>query len=225
MASVRAVRFCTDSIYHVFNRGVERRNIFLSVRDRERFVQLLEYYRFATVPKSFSHYLSLLVEERNIYHEKLQVLPHNIDVLAYCLMPNHFHLLVRQREERGVVESMSNIANGYAKYFNTKQKRVGPLFQGPFKAVRIESDEQLIHVSRYIHINPVVSGIVRETELYMYPWSSLPAYIHDDSKRWIETGTVLAHFRSSLAYRTFIDDQISYKMKLDTIKHILLEEV
>ncbi len=225
MGSPRSVNFRNDYIYHVFNRGVERRNLFLSTRDSERFIMLLEYYRFLDIPKSFSHYLNLSIEERQIYYDTIQKLPLTIDILAYCLMPNHFHLLVRQKGDLGIIKAISNIANGYAKYFNAKNKRVGPLFQGPFKAVRIESDEQLLHVSRYIHLNPVVSGIIPEKELLSYPWSSLSSYVGKQPSRWVEERTVLSHFKNCQEYLTFVCDQISFAKELQKIKHIILEDV
>lgn len=225
MVSVRPLHFRNGYIYHIFNRGVERRQIFLSIRDHERFCMLLEYYRFANIPKSFSHYLNLPLEERKTYYDSQQSHPHIIEILAYCLMPNHFHLLVKQQQEDGVREAVSNIANGYAKYFNTKRRRVGPLFQGPFKAVRIETDEQLVHVSRYIHINPVVSGVIPEKDLLNFPWSSLSSYVGKVRFPWIEDEPVLSHFRQRQQYREFVTDQISYGRDLEKIKHLILEEV
>jgi len=225
MASIRLVKFRNEYIYHIYNRGVERRPIFLSTLDRERFTMLLEYYRFQHVPKSFSQYLDLPISERMTYFESLQSLPHAIDILAYCLMPNHFHLLIRQKKDQGIVDALSIISNSYAKYFNVKDKRVGPLFQGPFKAVRIESDEQLMHVSRYIHINPVTNGVIDESALFSFPWSSLPVYVGQQSSRWIEHRTITDLFRSRNEYRKFVIDQIDYGKKLEMIKHVVLEEV
>lgn len=128
-------------------------------------MSLLDYYRFEHVPKSFSHYLTLSLADRASYRQSLDKTPIAIDILAYCLMPNHFHLLAEQNSNHGILKKLSNIANGYAKYFNTKYHRVGSLFQGPFKAVLVETDEQLLHLSRYIHINPVVSGVVATDDL------------------------------------------------------------
>jgi len=223
MSSVRKIRFLNQQIYHVFNRGVERRNIFLSSRDRERLVQLLEYYRFANIPKSYSHFLNLSIPERALYYDALHKHSLIIDILAYCLMPNHFHLLVRQQRNHGVQEALSNISNGYAKYFNIKRTRVGPLFQGPFQAVRVETEEQLLHVSRYIHLNPVVSGVVDTKELFAYPWSSLPVYVGGQSHEWVEDKIVLSYFKNRAAYRVFVEDQIAFGKELEKIKHLVLE--
>lgn len=225
MASLRAVVFRKEHVYHLFNRGVERRPIFLTSRDQERFVSLLEYYRFYGNSKSYSHYLALSLEERTAFRQILNQKPVAVDILAYCLMPNHFHLLVRQNIKKGIHHFLSNIANGYAKYFNTKRHRVGPLYQGPFKAVYVETDEQLIHLSRYIHINPVVSDVIPLEDLDEYPWSSFPAYLGKVKSSFLTMSPVLDHFNGPSSYRNFIYDQIEYAKKLDQIKHLVLEEV
>lgn len=225
MASPRAIAFRNGYIYHLFNRGVDRRSIFFTPRDYERFIALIEYYRFHHVHKSYSHYLALSLEERSLFRQTLNQKPMAIDILAYCLMPNHFHILVKQKADGGIHTFLSNIANGFAKYINTKRKRVGPLYQGPFKAVLVETDEQLFHLSRYIHLNPVVSSIVSTKELATYPWSSLPDYIGSTEQSFVERGLILSHFKNMQAYKDFVYDQINYAKELDKVKHLALEEV
>lgn len=225
MAAPRNLVFCNEFIYHLFNRGVERRPIFLTTRDYDRFVSLLEYYRFKHLPKSFSHYLALSLSEREAYRVSLNQTSTAVDILAYCLMPNHFHLLVRQTSEQGIFKSLSKITNGYAKFFNTKRHRPGPLFQGPFKAVRVETDEQLLHLSRYIHINPVVSGIVSVDGLASYPWSSLSVYLQEIKTSFVMTQFLLDHFKTIHSYKTFVFDQINYVKELEKVKHLVLEGV
>src|SRR5260221_2766247 len=100
----------------------------------------------------------------------------NVKILAYIVMPNHFHFLLQQISENGISIFVSKFTNSYTRYFNTKYDRVGPIFQGVFKAVHIETEEQLLHLSRYIHINAVVSEIITKQELFSFPWSSLPEY-------------------------------------------------
>lgn len=225
MASPRALVFREEHVYHLFNRGVERRPIFLSPRDQERFVSLLEYYRFSGNTKSYSHYLALSLNDRVIFRQTLEQKPVAVDILAFCLMPNHFHLLVRQGIKEGIHDFISNIANGYAKYFNTKRHRVGPLYQGPFKAVFVETDEQLIHLSRYIHINPVVSGVISLQNLDGHPWSSFPDYLGKVQRSFVVKPPVLGHFKTINAYKEFVYDQVDYAKELEQIKHLTLEEV
>lgn len=225
MPSPRAVIFRNGYVYHLFNRGVERRPIFFTARDYERFVSLVEYYRFHRVSKSYSHYLALSLADRTAFRRMLEQSPTAVDVLAYCLMPNHFHILVKQNTDGGIHRFLSNVANGYAKYINAKRKRVGPLYQGPFKAVLAETDEQLIHLSRYIHINPIVSNIITEKELAAYPWSSFPEYVGHTAQPFADTREILHRFKNNQAYKKFVYDHIAYAKELEKIKHLALEEV
>lgn len=99
-------------------------------------------------------------------------------------MPNHFHLLLKQTKENGISKLVANFQNSYTRYFNLKNERVGPLFQGVFKALRVKTDEQLIHVSRYIHLNPYSSSVIKSfEELKRYPWSSVEEYLHPQTKK------------------------------------------
>ena len=138
-------------------------------------------------------------------------------------MPNHFHLLLRQETEHGIPVYLSNISNSFAKYFNTHHKRTGSLWQRPFKAVRIETEEQFLHVSRYIHINPAVSFVIKEERLDIYPWTSLPEYLVGGADGICETKEIHGHFRTTHVYRKFIHDQIDYAKTLEKIKHLSID--
>lgn len=116
---------------------------------------------------------------------------------------------------------MSQLSNSYTKYFNTKYKRVGPLLQGAFKAVHIETDEQLVHVSRYIHLNPIVSGLIKNLDDYQ--WSSYLGYTQPEPT-FCSTTEVLSFFPTKEEYKKFIEDQIDYGVTLELIKHHLIDE-
>lgn len=146
-----------------------------------------------------------------------------VEIISYVLMPNHFHLLIRQTSDNGISTFIRRSINSYTRYLNTKRSRVGPLFQGAFKAVRVEDDEQLIHLSRYIHLNPLVSFVVKESEFRNYPWSSLPDYLKGQSNL-IDVDMVLGHFSSPKSYEKFIFDQADYAKELEKIKHLKLEK-
>jgi len=118
---------------------------------------------------------------------------------------------------------MAKITNAYSHYFNTRYDRIGHLFQGNFGAVRIESDEQLIHTSRYIHLNPVSSYLIEIKDLLDYEYSSYPEYIND-TRGFINTKEVLSYFKNKNDYRKFVEDQADYARKLENIKHLILEE-
>lgn len=166
--------FSNGLFYHVYNCGVEKRNIFANDRDYRRSIELISYYLYDQ-PIPFTSF-------KNIDLEKRPVLPdwkkRRLTILAYCLMPNHFHFLVRQEKEFGIVKFISDLTNSYTKYFNLKYQRLGHLFQGRFKAKIIESEESLLQVARYIHLNPAVSMKVHWADkLEKYPYSSYHNFV------------------------------------------------
>lgn len=224
MATKRNLVFVTNNIYHVYNRGVERRILFSNTREHTRFIQTLWYYRFRKPPLRFSKFFTLNPQEQSVARTTLLHSPKQVDILAHCLMPNHFHLLLRQTADGGIRRFLSNVSDSYAKYFNTKHTRVGPLFQGAFKAVFIETDEELMHVSRYIHLNPMAVSLIEIKGLVRYRWSSYGAYIQSAPDEMVETATVLSLFRSQGAYQQFVHDQADYAKKLEKLKHTVFEE-
>lgn len=209
----RTTPFVNGQIYHIFNRGSEKRIIFQSNRDRSRFLKSLQYYQLADPKPRFSKFS--LSGKKELKNKKV------VEIFCYCLMPNHFHLLIKQYEEGGISKFMSKFLNSYTKYFNTKYDRIGALMQGQFKAVLVESDEQLIHLSRYIHLNPLVSYIVKN--LKEYPWSSYREYIQN-YEGFCDKKEVLNFFKTPVAYEQFVLDQTAYGMELELIKHKLIDQ-
>lgn len=219
----RIVPFIPNEVYHVFNRSIARLPIFIERSDYGRVLDLINYYRFSRPPLRFSHYKRLSVE-RKIEFEKLFMVNKNsmLEILAYCIMPNHFHFLLRPKKNNAVSDFMRNLQNSYSKYFNTRRGRTGSLFQFMFKAVRMETDQQLLHVSRYIHLNPATSYLREIKDLDTYEWSSFKDYI-SNVKSFVNREIVLGNFRSKLEYRKFVFDQAEYQRELNKIKHLLLE--
>lgn len=217
--------FANGEIYHIFNRGIEKRPTFTDKREFERALLTINYYRFANLPVRLSQALLLGKKEREeLFSTLSKKFEKLVEVICFCLMPNHFHFLLRQEIQGGVSKFLSNFANSYTRYFNTKNEgRIGSLFQGIFKSVRMEDEDQFLHVNRYIHINPSVSYMVKKEELESYQWSSLPEYLELSGDGICEKELVLSFFRSKGAYRKFLFDQIDYAKSLDKIKHLLLE--
>ena len=213
MAYQQAV-FGNDEFYHVINRGVEKRLTFLDKRDYQRFLETMGYYRFKNPPTRFSFRNRPNILKKNSNNEVL------VEVTCFCLMPNHFHLLLKQIKENGISIFLSKLTNSYTKYFNTKHKRVGPLFQGSFKAVRIENDEQLVHTSRYIHLNPLIDYLVKNLRVYQY--SSYRQFL-DLEDGFCKIHYVLDHFPSLGAYEKFVLDQEEYGRTIKK-KRLLLED-
>lgn len=219
----RKIPIAAGEIYHVFNRSVAKQPIFLYDRNYQRAIELIKFYRHKDLPLRFSHYNRLPLEQKGQIGNLIEESPIVIEILAFCLMPNHLHFLLKGLTENGIIQFMSNLQNSYAKYFNIRHERTGTLFQPMFKAVRIESDEQLIHVCRYIHLNPVTAYIVKTIEdLENYPWSSYMYYLNNSSS-FIRKELILSYFKDIKAFKKFTADQVDYQRKLDSIKHLSLE--
>lgn len=169
--------------YHVTSRGNERKDVFKSRRDREKF---LEYLASAT--------------ER-----------YGAAIHAYCLMSNHYHLLL-ETPEGNLSQVMRHINGAYTTYFNVKRKRAGHLFQGRFKAILVEADEYAAELSRYIHLNPVRAGMAENPK--EYPWSSFQSYIgQSKGPDWLKTDFILGYFGKSKLdagkkYGVFVEELI-----------------
>ncbi len=220
---MRKTIFANEEIYHVFNLGVERRPVFTNKREYDRALLALNFYRFDNLSLGLSSFFKLEKKERDDFLSRL-VEKNNkrVDIFGYCLMPNHFHFLLKQLIDRGITNFVADFSNSYTRYFNIKHKRLGHLFQGVFKAVRIESDEQFIHVWRYIQINPVVSLVIKETELGNYPYSSYFEYL-SERKGVCNKKPILDYFTSVKKLRNFVYDRIDYGKKLEVIKHLVWE--
>ncbi|MBI2614006.1 MAG: transposase [Candidatus Levybacteria bacterium] len=224
MSFIRRTPLVNGGFYHIFNRGVARAPTFLSRAEYKQAMLTLSYYRYAKPPVSLARFKEFSQEERQQLLNSLQKTEKLVEIVAFVLMPNHFHFLLKQNKDNGISKFVSQFTNSYTRYFNTLNERVGPLFQGVFKSVYIEADEQLIHVSRYIHLNPVVSNVIREEDLLAYPWSSLPDYLGSGVSAQIFTDPVLSHFKSPQEYRRFIFDQIGYGKELERIKHLVVDD-
>lgn len=218
----RTTPLVTNEVYHVFNRGINRQPTFTNKREYQRAAESIRFYRFSPA-LSLSKFLRLENEKQ---HDALQLLEKHeplVRIFCYCLMPNHFHLLVKQAVDKGIAKFLSNLQNSYTRYFNTKHERDGALFLDQFKAVRIETDDQLLHVSRYIHLNPYTGYVVGSfTNLEKYSWSSLQDYFKNHGT-FVETDFILGFFRDRNDYRQFVFDQADYQRSLKEIEHLMFE--
>jgi len=141
-----ARKSAVDSYYHVFNRGVDKRVIFPSQVDIERFAECMVAFNTEN-PIGSLFELRFQKFTKNKKSKKL------VDIVCFCLNPNHFHFLLRQNSEMGMSEFMKRLSSGYTQYFNRKYGRSGVLFQGKYKSTLITTNEQLLHVSVYINLN------------------------------------------------------------------------
>lgn len=171
----RKFSFATNEFYHIYNRGVDKRLIFSNPRDYERFLFLLGVCN-DTQPflNSTFHYRGLTSIVKYFKDKERNPI---VDVLCFCLMPNHFHLILRQREENGISKFIQKVSTGYSMYFNNRNERTGALFQGAFKAIHIDKDEYLKHLTLYLHLNPLEINKNNFNAVKNYPWSSLGCYL------------------------------------------------
>lgn len=199
--------FIENGLYHVYNRGVEKRNIFLDEQDYSVFLHLLKYY-LSPVDDKTAHPLLEFQKFSVVKPKPLSNIGEEIELLAYCLMPNHFHLLVRQISKDGMTKLLRRISTTYSMYFNKRYKRVGYLFQGRYKAAFIDSDNYLIHVSRYIHLNPL--DLLKRSNLFNYPYSSYPNFVGTKRAIWLKPEFILKYFDTSKML-PFLNKYPSYK--------------
>jgi putative transposase len=219
----RTLPLVNGQIYHVFNRGINRCPTFTSKKEYFRALDTFRYYQFSGLPHSLSKYLNLEIEKKHGIVNRINSEDKIITIFCYCLMPNHFHLLIRQEKDKGISRFMSNIQNSYTRYFNTRNNRDGSLFLDQFKAVLIETDEQFLHVSRYIHLNPFTSYIIKSLDdLEKYPWSSYQSYIKSE-QNIVDISYILSNFINGEEYRKFVVDQADYQRRLKEIEHLILD--
>lgn len=199
---MRSTPILSDMYYHVFNRGNQKQKIFLDTSDYSRFLFLILHFQspvtFDHLGRHVIHYAkhrSFKVSDKDVQRI---ISDRHIELLNFCIMPNHFHLTVHNLTEEGLSQYMHRVSNAYAKYFNTKYDKTGHVFQGVYKAIGITQDEQLTYLSAYIHRNSKELKFWDGKE-HEYPWSSFQDY---DKNRW---GQLLAHREISQTFKSFQD--------------------
>lgn len=188
-----------DGFYHIYNRGVEKRKIFL---DRDDFLMFLHFLKTA-LSESPKQGATLAMAPKQSKHGPRKNFHQRVTLLAYCLVPNHFHLLIKQSDSTAMTEMIRSVCTAYGMYFNKKYDRVGSLFQGVFKAIDIAEDDYLLWLSRYIHRNP------ESFRTYLY--SSYGDYLGTRQSEWTNTKIILDYFSNSSLkqksnYQKFVDD-------------------
>lgn len=211
-------------VYHVFTRSIADFRIFNNENDFLRMQQIIKYYKVANDAK-FSDFLATTMVVKKGFNNAFAITSKDkedlVQIIAYCLMPTHIHLILKQLAKNGIPKYMNDILNSYTRYFNTQHKRKGPLWESRFKNVLVRTDEQLFHLTRYLHLNPVTAKIVNNPENWAF--SSYGEYL---SK--ITDITAICQFDDILeiepsSYRKFVCDRISYQRELAKIKKLILD--
>jgi REP element-mobilizing transposase RayT len=194
-------QYAPHSYYHVYNRGVNKQPIFHEAADK---AYLLKLFKRHLDPCDKS------IRTDGLNYEKYN---QQTELLAYCFMNNHYHLLLYLHDDQEAISKLlQSVFTAYTMYFNKKYKRSGTLFQGVYKGSRIDSDAYLLHITRYIHMNP------RHYKTYYY--SSVQYYLNKPAPHWINTGRVLALFDGS-DYLSFLEDYEGQKEIQDELKLLL----
>ncbi|PJE67540.1 hypothetical protein COU95_01825 [Candidatus Shapirobacteria bacterium CG10_big_fil_rev_8_21_14_0_10_40_9] len=224
-----------NGFYHLYNRGVEKRQIFLDGQDYAVFLKYLKEY---LLPKDELNLNQKLSAPNLSYKEKDKILKllrlnnfaDEIKFLAYCLLPNHFHFLIQQKDAKSIDKFMQSLCTRYTMYFNRKYKRVGSLFQAVYKAVLIASEEQFLHLSRYIHKQALALQVALQGETLQSPLqsqpsqpSSYPEYLGIRKTDWVHPEEVLSYFSNTnpaLSYEFFVKEEDN----LEIIQSIIIED-
>lgn len=207
---MRKVQFAPGEYYHIYNRGVDHRNIVTDTADSDRFLQSLIEFNSEKVTGGL-YEMSFL---KNPPKPKQLV-----EVVCYCLNPNHFHLLLKEINEGGISKFMHRFIGGYSKYFNNKYKRKGTLLQGRFKAKHISDNDYLLHASAYINLNDKVHQL-QDTMLVRSSWSE---FINQSNSETCKKADILKQFKSNSEYKNFAEDSLQLMLSKRSDYKELLE--
>jgi putative transposase len=194
--------YAPENYYHVYSRGLNKDRIFLDDKDFEVFISLFKRYLSKDPQKS---------ETRKLYPSFAK----EIKLLAYCLMPNHIHMMIYQRDKDAMAKFMRSVMTSYSMYFNKKYNHIGPVFQSRYKASRIDDDSYFTHISRYIHLNP--------DNWYSYPYSSL-LHIRGTLPSWLNPADYMCDFKDTAEYISFLEDYEETKEELEELKWLLAND-
>ena len=205
-----------EEYYHIYNRGMQKQPIFETDNDRLRFLFLLFAFQGKNPIKNISREIKQSVQSSTLHIrpelEKEILKNRTMELVSFCLMPNHFHLQILEKTDGGIAKYMQRVLTAYTKYFNVRHQKSGHLLQGSYKSVLMEDDLQLMHTSAYIHKNPreLTDWKGKEDK---YPWSSFQDYIFFN--RWgrlLFTGIILDRYadnKKAVLYKNFVDTSLA----------------
>lgn len=218
--TTRRLPLLEGNIYHIFTKSIAGFVIFRNSADYERMRSLLRYYNIEKPPLKFSAFverkdMGQFLLNGNFGKEEL------VGIISYCCMPTHIHLILKQVKKRGISIFMSNVLNSYTRYFNIKMNRRGPLWESRFKSVAVTTDEQLLHLTRYIHLNPTTANLVNEP--HDWDFSSFREFLEE-----VQDEEKVCNYSKSLnidteEYKEFVSSRIDIQKELARIKELCLD--
>lgn len=215
----RKVRIVKDEMYHICSKSIADFKIFNCEDDYERIKDEFLFYSAGKPVCSFYSFRELnKISELRLRSENES--NKIVNIVAYCIMPTHIHLILKEKQENGISAFMGAVLKSYSRYFNNKHKRKGPLWESRFTNVLIKNDEQFVHVTRYVHLNPVTAYLVNNPVNWKH--SSFREYVN-----LIKEEDRICRFSEYLdmdafAYRKFVNDQIDYQRSLALIKKLTI---
>ena len=213
---MRKIKFANHEFYHVYNRGVDHRQITLSKQDSDRFVKSLVYFNSVRPIGSIAEFDRV----KNETEQKPLV-----KLIAYCLNPNHFHLILEQLVERGVSNYVKSLAGGFTKYFNARHKRTGGLLQGPFKAKHIDDNSYLLHLSAYVNLNNRIHKIGNPVSDFVR--SSWDEYRGKKATCLCNNDIVMSQFKTTREYEIYaletLPAMLSKRADYKELEHLMFD--
>ena len=212
----RKIPLVSGEFYHIISRSIEKFKIFNNAQAFARFQSAIEFFNFNQKNILFAHFICRSFKTKKQIRDTYFTEDNQLaEIIAYCLMPTHIHLLLKQLQDNGISQMMGNALNSYSKYFNTKLGRTGPLWQGRFKNILVNSNEQLLHLTRYIHLNPVSAHLVEHSKDWKF--SSYGEYVNPKQKNRI-CGFEKYIDMNGKEYEKFVMDRKDYQRELSKIK-------
>lgn len=216
----RKISLEEGNIYHIFSKSIAGFEIFRNISEYKRMKNLLAYYNLINPPWKFSLFLEIKNKQK-FYNQHPTKKERLVEIIAYCLMPTHIHLILKGLKPGSISIFMGKILNSYARYFNVKTKRKGPLWESRFKNVLVENDEQLIHLTRYIHLNPVTAYLIDQPEDWEF--SSYKEFLSKEEDKNKMCNYLDVVDIKPKEYQDFVNSQINYQKELANIKKLWIE--
>ncbi len=206
-------QFDTNEYYHIYNRGNNKRLVFLEPSDQTRFIESM--VQFNTINPIGSIYANSFNKDSQFRSST----PKLVEIICYCLNPNHFHLILLQLADRGLIKFMHKLGTGYTNYFNNKYEGSGSLFQGRYKSIHVDSNEYLLHLSSYINLNDRVHGLQHSDSK-----SSWDEYVNlNFEDKLCHKKVVLSQFKNISEYKKFALESLATIKNRRDIEGLLLE--
>ena len=220
MSQYRKDILANNEYYHIYNRSIAKYIIFNNAQEYSRMLELINILLFKNFNYQYSQFKKFSQNNQKEIIDKLKIQNDTlVDIICYCVMPTHFHLLLKQNVDHGITKYIGKLSNSYSKYFNTIHQRSGPLWASRFKNIRVEDDKQLLHLTRYIHLNPASAGLVNNAQDWKY--STYGEFLGKSQNKICKFKDIID--MDYIEYKKFVDDRKNYQQQLSQIKNLVID--